>query len=157
MAVETGRLYTELGLPSGFYPRKNYLDFHMDRRDIGIKLHTDNELFFPGNKVYFIDSDKKVDKSRIGTILNKNKNEEGSLSKEPTYQVEFKNVLDGSTEINPNCHQYNLVLRMPGEQMQGGKNRKISKKYRKSKHQKSKHQKSKHQKSKHQKSKKQIK
>ena len=156
MAVETGRLYTELGLPSGFYPRKNYLDFHMDRRDIGIKLHTDNELFFPGNKVYFIDSDKKVDKSRIGTILNKNKNEEGSLSKEPTYQVEFKNVLDGSTEINPNCHQYNLVLRMPGE-MQGGKNRKISKKYRKSKHQKSKHQKSKHQKSKHQKSKKQIK
>ena len=147
MAVETGRLYTELGLPSGFYPRKNYLDFHMDRRDIGIKLHTDNELFFPGNKVYFIDSDKKVDKSRIGTILNKNKNEEGSLSKEPTYQVEFKNVLDGSTEINPNCHQYNLVLRMPGE-MQGGKNRKISKKYRKSKHRKSKHRKSKHRKSK---------
>ena len=156
MAVETGRLYTELGLPSGFYPRKNYLDFHMDRRNIGIKLHTDNELFFPGNKVYFIDSDKTVDKSRIGTILNKNKNEEGSLSKEPTYQVEFKNVLDGSTEINPNCHQYNLVLRMPGE-MQGGKNRKISKKYRKSKHQKSKHQKSNHRKSKHQKSKKQIK
>ena len=147
MAVETGRLYTELGLPSGFYPRKNYLDFHMDRRDIGIKLHTDNELFFPGNKVYFIDSDKKVDKSRIGTILNKNKNEEGSLSKEPTYQVEFKNVSDGSTQINPNCHQYNLVLRMPGE-MQGGKNRKISKKYRKSKHRKSKHRKSKHRKSK---------
>ena len=147
MAVETGRLYTELGLPSGFYPRKNYLDFHMDRRNIGIKLHTDNELFFPGNKVYFIDSDKKVDKSRIGTILNKNKNEEGSLSKEPMYQVEFKNVSDGSKQIDPSCHQYNLVLRMPGE-MQGGKNRKISKKYRKSKHRKSKHRKSKHRKSK---------
>ena len=147
MAVETGRLYTELGLPSGFYPRKNYLDFHMDRRNIGIKLHTDNELFFPGNKVYFIDSDKKVDKSRIGTILNKNKNEEGSLSKEPMYQVEFKNVDGSNKQVNPSCHQYNLVLRMPGE-MQGGKNRKISKKYRKSKHRKSKHRKSKHRKSK---------
>ena len=142
MAVETGRLYTELGLPSGFYPRKNYLDFHMDRRNIGIKLHTDNELFFPGNKVYFIDSDKTVDKSRIGTILNKNKNEEGSLSKEPMYQVEFKNVDGSNKQVNPSCHQYNLVLRMPGE-MQGGKNRKISKKYRKSKHRKSKHRKSK--------------
>jgi hypothetical protein len=152
MAVETGRLYTELGLPSGFYPRKNYLDFHMDRRNIGIKLHTDNELFFPGNKVYFIDSDKTVDKSRIGTILNKNKNEEGSLG-EPTYQVEFKNVDGSNKQVNPSCHQYNLVLRMPGE-MQGGKNRKISKKYRKSKHRKSKHRKSKHRKSKHQKSKK---
>jgi hypothetical protein len=118
----------------------------MDRRNIGIKLHTDNELFFPGNKVYFIDSDKKVDKSRIGIILKNNKNEEGSFSKEPTYQVEFKNISDGTTEINPNCHQYNLVLRMPGEQMQGGKNRKISKKYRKSKHRKSKHRKSKHRK-----------
>jgi len=147
MAVETGRLYTELGLPSGFYPRKNYLDFHMDRRNIGIKLHTDNELFFPGNKVYFIDSDKTVDKSRIGTILNKNKNEEGSLSKEPMYQVEFKNVDGSNKQVNPSCHQYNLVLRMPGE-MQGGKNRKISKKYRKSKHRKSKHRKSKHRKSK---------
>ena len=153
MAVETGRLYTELGLPSGFYPRKNYLDFHMDRRNIGIKLHTDNELFFPGNKVYFIDSDKTVDKSRIGTILNKNKNEEGSLSKEPMYQVEFKNVDGSNKQVNPSCHQYNLVLRMPGE-MQGGKNRKISKKYRKSKHRKSKHRKSKHRKSKHRKSKK---
>ena len=53
MAVETGRLYTELGLPSGFYPRKNYLDFHMDRRNIGIKLHTDNELFFSRKQSLF--------------------------------------------------------------------------------------------------------
>lgn len=140
MAFETGRLYTEIGLPSEFYLRKNYLNFHMDRRNIGIRLHTDNELFFPGNKVYFIDS-KIVDKSRIGTILIKNKNKEESPSKEPTYQVEFKNVSDGSIEINPNCYQHNLVLKMPGENMQGGNNKKISKKNRKSKHRKSKHRK----------------
>jgi len=141
MAVETGRLYTELGLPSGFHQRKNYLQYHLDRRNIGLHLHTDSQLFFQGNRVYFIDSERKVDKSRIGIILNKNVEE--PLLEEPTYQVEFKNVSDGSKQIDPSCHQSNLVLRIPGEQMQGGKNRKISKKHRKSKHRNSKHRKSK--------------
>ena len=169
MSFEAQRLYTEMGLPADLATlRRNYLQYHMDRRNPAwIELNPENQIFFQGNNVYS-KLGGTIDKRRIGTILNKN--EKGSLFGEPMYTVEFKNVLDGTKKINDRCNQSDLVLKMPGEIMQdeegvqgvaqgaaqgaaaqgaaqgGGKNRKISKKHRKSKHRKSKHRKSKHRK-----------
>ena len=161
MSFEAQRLYTEMGLPADLAThRRNYLQYHMERRNPAwIELNPENQIFFQENKVYS-KLGGTIDKRRIGTILNKN--EKGSLFGEPMYTVEFKNVLDGTKKINDRCNQSDLVLKMPGEmqdeegvQVQGaaqgaaqggGKNRKISKKHRKSKHRKSKHRKSKHRK-----------
>ena len=112
--------------------------------------HEDKQIFFQGDKVYFISSSDVIDKTQIGTIINKNQN--GSLFGDPRYEVNFKNVSDGTERINPNCSQSDIVLVLTEDLMQGGgKHRKISKKNRKSKHRKSKHRKSKHRKSKHRK------
>jgi hypothetical protein len=154
MSVDAQRLFTELGLPASVAEgRKHYIRYHMERRTPpGLNIYTDNQLFFPKDKVYFIDSKGKMDETRIGTILNINE-----VESEPSYEVEFETV-DGSKTRDPRCNQSDLVLRMPGEKMpearvkgsqaQGGKNRKISKKYRKSKHRKSKYRKLKYRKSK---------
>jgi len=154
MSFEAQKLYTEMGLPADYAThradlamhRRNYLRFHMDRRDPGwIELNPEKQIFFTGNKVYS-KLGGKIDKRRIGIILNKN--EKGSLFGEPIYTVNFKNVSDdGNERINDTCFQSDLVLKMPGEMQdegaaQGGGKR------RKSKHRKSKHRKSKHRKSK---------
>jgi hypothetical protein len=131
----------------------------MDRRNPGwIDINPENQIFFTGNKVYS-NLGGKIDKTRIGTILNKN--EKGSLFGEPMYTVKFKNVFNDQENINPSCYQSDLVLKMPGEmqdeegvQVQGaaqggGKYQKISKKNRNSKHRISKHRISKHRISKH--------
>jgi hypothetical protein len=155
MSFDAQRLYTEIGFPADYAThradlamhRRNYLRLHMDRRDPGWNdLKPEKQIFFQGNEVYS-KLGGTIDKRRIGTILNKNEN--GSLfSGEPIYTVKFKNVSDGGNErINPSCYQSDLVLKMPGEMQDeegvaqgaaqgGGKNRKISKKHRKSKHRK---------------------
>ena len=153
MSFDAQRMYTEMGLPADLaIHRRNYLQYHRGRRDPGwIDLNPENQIFFQGNKVYS-KLGGKIDKRRIGTIVNKNEN--GSLfGGEPIYTVDFKNVSDGGNErTNYRCYQSELVLKMPGEMQDegaaqgGGKNRKISKKNRKSKHRKSKHRKSKHRK-----------
>ena len=151
MSFEARRLYTEIGLPPDLaMHRRNYLRFHMDRRNPGwIDLNPENQIFFQEDKVYS-KLGGEIDKKRIGIIVNKNEN--GSLFGEPMYTVKFKNVSDGGNEIiNDRCYQSELVLKMPGEMQdeaegaaQGGGKR------RKSKHRKSKHRKSKHRKSKKQ-------
>ena len=122
---------------------QRHLQRHRNRREPGANRYEDNQIFFQDDKVYYINGIGHIDKRQIGTIVNKNEN--GSSFGEPSYTVNFKNVSDDTKIIkNPNCHQSDIVLVLPEDLMQrGGKNRKISKKNRKSKHRKSKHRKSK--------------
>jgi hypothetical protein len=140
--IPIGSILSEIGLHD---LRPDPYTFHKNWRDLNFDRIQDKQIFFEGDKVYGINVTRDgLNKDRIGTIKSRTR---GSLFGEPFYEVDFEDVSDGGNKRITNVNQSDLFLQLPEDIVRrGGKNRKISKKYRKSKYRKSKYRKSKNRK-----------
>ena len=141
--IPIGSILSEIGLHD---LRRDPYTFHKKWRDPNFDRIQDEQIFFKGYKVYGINATRDgPNKDRIGTIKSRTA---GSLFGEPFYEVDFEDVSDGDNKRTlTNVNQSDLFLQLPEDIVRrGGKNRKISKKYRKSKYRKSKYRKSKNRK-----------